>query len=340
MNAITIGGGGLAGLALGAALARRGIPVAVHEAGTYPRHRVCGEFLCGLDPAAATALDVTPLVADAVRLRTGAWFGGGRSLWHRDLPAAALGISRHRLDARLAAALTAAGGVLHTRSRLAVAPRPGLVWAAGKSARAGGRWLGLKCHVLGFDLAADLEMHVGRGGYVGLSRIEDGRVNVCALLARRGGRGPDGRGLAAIRDWSVAAGLESLAARLAAAREIADSHAATAGFRFGRIRANDGMVRVGDAYALIPPFTGNGMSMALEAAAAAAGPVAAYAEGEISWAAARGRLERALRCRFRRRLAWARALHPVLLAPAAVRLLAARPGLLPYRWLFRRLRTP
>jgi menaquinone-9 beta-reductase len=39
---IEIIGGGLAGLSLGRALARAGVPVTVYEAGNYPRHRVCG----------------------------------------------------------------------------------------------------------------------------------------------------------------------------------------------------------------------------------------------------------------------------------------------------------
>ena len=45
---VTIAGGGLAGLSLAAGLRLRGIPVEVHEAGSYPRHRVCGEFISGL----------------------------------------------------------------------------------------------------------------------------------------------------------------------------------------------------------------------------------------------------------------------------------------------------
>ena len=44
---ITIVGGGLAGLALGVALRRNDVPVSVIEAGHYPRHRVCGEFISG-----------------------------------------------------------------------------------------------------------------------------------------------------------------------------------------------------------------------------------------------------------------------------------------------------
>ncbi|MCB9898586.1 MAG: NAD(P)-binding protein, partial [Planctomycetes bacterium] len=44
---ITIVGGGLAGLTLGIALRRHDVPVLLDEAGRYPRHRVCGEFVNG-----------------------------------------------------------------------------------------------------------------------------------------------------------------------------------------------------------------------------------------------------------------------------------------------------
>jgi len=44
---ITIVGGGLAGLTLGIGLRQRGVPVTIWEAGKYPRHRVCGEFISG-----------------------------------------------------------------------------------------------------------------------------------------------------------------------------------------------------------------------------------------------------------------------------------------------------
>ena len=45
MRAVTIIGGGLAGLTLGIGLRQRGVPVTISEAGDYPRHRVCGEFI-------------------------------------------------------------------------------------------------------------------------------------------------------------------------------------------------------------------------------------------------------------------------------------------------------
>ena len=47
LKPITIVGGGLAGLTLGIGLRQRGVPVKILEAGSYPRQRVCGEFISG-----------------------------------------------------------------------------------------------------------------------------------------------------------------------------------------------------------------------------------------------------------------------------------------------------
>jgi flavin-dependent dehydrogenase len=76
------------------------------------------------------------------------------------LPDPALGISRHRLDARLAEAFVAAGGELrvHTRMDLDAAP-VGRVFAAGRRPRSS-RWFGLKLHARRLPLGADLEVHL------------------------------------------------------------------------------------------------------------------------------------------------------------------------------------
>ena len=60
-NPITIAGGGLAGLSLGIALQSRGVHVTIHEASTYPRHRVCGEFISGVSEETLGTLGIACL---------------------------------------------------------------------------------------------------------------------------------------------------------------------------------------------------------------------------------------------------------------------------------------
>ena len=331
---IEIVGGGLAGLALGLALRRHHIPVRLFDAGDYPRHRVCGEFITGLSAATIARLGIGPALADALPHREVAWFYREQRVLCQRLPAPALGLSRHALDARLAAAFVAAGGSLHPHTRITDRETPpGRVFATGRR-RAGAAWLGLKVHAVALSLERDLELHLGDGAYVGLSRVERGRVNVCGLFHRRAlcARGP-GLLVAYLR----AAGLTALAERLLAGRPESASFCAVAALPLAdRLPAPDTRVVLGDACAAIPPFTGNGMAMAFQSAELALDPLVAYARGDLAWMPACGRLRDALRRRFRLRLAAAGLLHPFLLQPRRQRWLArlARTRLLPFRPLY------
>ncbi|QYM79039.1 FAD-dependent monooxygenase [Horticoccus luteus] len=336
MNARPIGivGGGLAGLSLGLALRHAGVDVRILEAGDYPRHRVCGEFITGLAPSTIDRLHLRPLLADAHRHRGVAWFQGARLLRRETLPAAALALSRHALDARLAAAFTELGGELLTGQRVDLRERPaGRVFACGRQ-RARSSWVGLKVHARGLALAANLELHLGREAYVGLCPVEDGWVNVCGLFRVQTGLPADRT--AVLPQYLRRCGLGALADRLAAAEIDPASHCAVAGLSFARTLPAPDRLALGDALTMIPPFTGNGMAIALQSAELSLDPLLAWTRGERDWPAtvtvANARLQRA----FRRRLRSAAVLHPFLLSPFPQRLLAtaSRCGVLPTRPLY------
>lgn len=333
LQPIEIIGGGLAGLSLGLALRRAGVPVTIFEAGNYPRHRVCGEFITGLAPATIAQLGLAPMLRGALEHREVAWFIGERAPRVHTLPSPALGLSRHTLDARLARAFTAAGGDLRTDTRRTdLGAKSGRVFATGRRA---GRspWLGLKFHARHLALARDLELHLGEHGYVGLSRVDATTVNVCGLFQRRplAGRGP-----ALLFSYLRAGGLAALAGRLAAADIDAASVCAVAALSFDRRVAASDRISLGDACAMIPPFTGNGMAMAFQSAELALDPLLAYTRGESTWRETCRATNAALRGRFRLRLASADALHPFLLRPRQQRWFAtlSRARLLPFRSLY------
>lgn len=327
---ITIAGGGLAGLSLGIALRERGADVTLHEAGTYPRHRVCGEFLSGVSDQTLERLGISRELADAVPLRSSCWFNHAGSLG--EIALSGRGISRRLLDDRLQKRFTAMGGNLVTESR--IQPGEGIVWAAGRMRRPS-PWIGLKCHVKGMELTHDLEMHVGTSGYAGLARIEDGSVNLCGLFHAGSA---SGKGVGLLLGCLRAGGLHRLAKRIGDAAPDQESFCGVAGFGFGR--GASASFSIGDAALMIPPFTGNGMSMALEAADQAIEPAMEYATGRISWAAASARIETAQRRHFRRRMMIASLIHPLMTSRPGLKLLevAASARLLPYRILYRLLR--
>ncbi|MDP1580139.1 MAG: hypothetical protein Q8M02_07665 [Candidatus Didemnitutus sp.] len=331
---IEIIGGGLAGLSLGLALRRAGVPVTLSDLGQYPRHRVCGEFITSLAESTITRLGLTSVMQDALHHQQVAWFNDGRQLCTQHLPVPARAMSRHRLDARLAHAFVAAGGRLHTQTRVPDRmPTAGCVIATGRR-RSPSPWIGLKIHVCNLPLFCDLEVHLGEQTYVGLTRVEDNRVNLCGLFSRRE---LAAKGSALIIAYLRAAHLSALADRLENTDFDEASFCAVAALGFDQhLTASPGEVVLGDAGALIPPFTGNGMAMALQGAETALAPLLAYSRGAREWAETCQRIQLALHRRFRLRLTTAAVLHPFLLQRLRQRWLLrlAQVRLLPFRPLY------
>jgi flavin-dependent dehydrogenase len=316
-QSIEIVGGGLAGLSLGLGLRHRGVPVTIFEAHDYPRHRVCGEFITGLDGVTIKRLGLAPFLTDALRHRQVLWHQRNQTVQAQRLPVPALGISRYRLDARLAEAFVEARGELRVHTRVAPEARPaGRVFATGRRPRPS-PWIGLKLHARNLPRGADLEVHLGNQAYVGLSGIEDGKVNVCGLFRRRPippGKPPAPNASLLLR-YLEACGLTALAGRLREGELDTSSFCAVAAVDFRVEPFRPGRLCLGDNFAMIPPFTGNGMAVALQSAALALDPLSEWARGGLAWAETVAAINRGLRRRFCARLASANLLHPFLLEP-------------------------
>jgi flavin-dependent dehydrogenase len=326
---ITIAGGGLAGLSLAIALRSRGVSVTVIEAGNYPRHRVCGEFISGVTEETLGILGIADLFDDARRHVTLAWHDRGRRFLTDRLPVPAIGMSRFVLDERLCERFCALGGEIHTGTRERPEPADGFVWAAGRRPRPG-RWIGLKAHVR-IPTNTDLEMHSGTNGYAGLAGVENGWTNVCGLFLLDREISAKGTGL--LPAYLEAGGNNRLAAAIRAAEWRDGSFSSVAGFELGPQPAVPGLLCVGDAESMIPPFTGNGMSMAFQAAERALEPLAAWSEERMSWPETRAVIRHRLRKGFRRRLMTAALLHRALLHTGLRSALGslAETGILPFR---------
>lgn len=308
---ITIVGGGLAGLSLGLFLRRAGVPVVILEAGNYPRHRVCGEFLSGRGQAILDELGLRPACdASGAREAITACFADHRTLGPvRRLPQPALCLSRYALDALMASAFLQLGGNLETGQRIPIpGPRPGWVRATGRRpAPPGGRWrwFGVKAHALGVATEADLEMHFSAGSYVGLCRLDADRVNVCGLFRRRGAT--ETPRVTSPEDWLRGDPGSLRRHRLGSCPFDPDSVCAVGALNLRMPGpATPGEVSLGDALAVIPPLTGNGMSLALESARLAAKPLTQYTRGTLEWPEACAIIARLQRRQFgsRLRTAW------------------------------------
>jgi menaquinone-9 beta-reductase len=309
---IEIIGGGLAGLALGIALRRNDVPVTLFEAMRYPRHRVCGEFISGTSQSTLETLSIDECLDGHLLHRSTAWYDGDGFLTCFDLPYPAIAISRYLLDERLAQYFRSLGGVLEEQSRRdTTSNTPGTLWCAGRKVVKGkAEWMGCKMHLRGIPMRAGLEMHLGRNGYVGLSQIEDGWINLCGLFRIE-------PSLRATKEELIPAqleanGLKELAERVRGAEWRPQSISGISGFALGKQQAPNNTL--GDAHSIIPPFTGNGMSMALQSAECALPHIIDYSRDRCDWSVSLERIETALHSRFRSRLRWAGLVQNLLLS--------------------------
>lgn len=316
----------------------------VIESKEYPRHKVCGEFVSGrgLETLASIGIDIARL---GVPVEGISFHEGSKDSQSTALPQPGIGVSRFRFDLMLAETLQKRGGHIRSSCRFQSSRwEEGFVCAIGRQREAASKWkwYGLKAHASDLELSSDLELHFTDNGYVGLCRVESGKVNVCGLFRRPAGS----------RGRSPSQGLldhftstPSLRERLTGAKWDEGSVAAVSGLPIGfgdptRNRRGDeaDQFRLGDALSMIPPFTGNGMSLALESASLAVEPLVGYARGELSWAEALASFQRATRRSFQRRLTVANAAQNLLMHSFCKRVFMT-PGVIGiWRYIFSKTR--
>ncbi|HEX8641931.1 MAG TPA: FAD-dependent monooxygenase [Allosphingosinicella sp.] len=343
-------GGGPAGAAAAIALARSGTMPVVIERSESERDVVCGGFLGWDALAALRRLGVDPAALGARPIHRLRLIDGKRTI-ETDLPQAAAGLSRRRLDGTLLRRAEEAGASV-LRGRAARALDEGCVrlddgealtgdaifLATGKhELRGAARELGGKDGAVGLRtalapspaldgcLAGTIELHLFDRGYAGLLLQEDGSANFCLSIARS-------RLAEAGGPQALIADLIAEAPRLAARLDRVPSQwEAVAGVPYGwRAREGEaGLFRLGDQAAVIASLVGDGIAIALNSGMAAAssymgsGPGAAIAfQRDFSAQAARPvRLAEALRAlaehRGRRRLFMALARVPGVTRAAA-----------------------
>jgi flavin-dependent dehydrogenase len=281
---------------------------------------VCGEFISGRGQEVLERLGLRTVLerAGAVRANTAAFFLRTKSVTSRPLPASAICLSRFEMDMALAEEFRRLGGELLENKRWREREfGEGIVRATGRRSHTeekGCHWFGLKVHAhraQGMAQAADLELHVTRTGYLGLCRINGGAINVCGLFRRHAGTEQMQRGREMLRGEPGSV----LHERLAGAEFDEGSFCAVAALSLQPRRASArSEFCLGDSITLIPPLTGNGMSMALESAEMAVDPVIAWSRNKLTWPEAQKNFTSRCDAAFRRRLAWAKWVQQIALS--------------------------
>lgn len=290
-------GGGLAGSMLAMRLAAAGREVVLLEREREAHHKVCGEFLsreaieylrhAGIDP-----LELGARAIDRVLLHS------GKRTVEAPLPFTALSLSRRVLDESLLIKAQATGceirrgahverlealdggwlvrlrgaeAILANRVFLATGKHDVNAWERRGATQAD--LVGFKMHWKLAPAQTEIlrgatELFLFRGGYGGLCLVEGCTANLCMVVQRKI--------LQVLGGWHellkfIDAEMPALGARLLDGTPCWQKPLAISPIPYGYLGGPaDGIWRVGDQAAVIPSFTGDGMSIALHSANLAA----------------------------------------------------------------------
>jgi flavin-dependent dehydrogenase len=303
---ILIIGGGLAGLTSAIHLSKAGKQVILIEKNNYPHHKVCGEYVSNevipylrwldADPAVLRPVDICKLQITTV---------SGLSC-RTSLPLGGLGISRAVLDEFLYQKAKASGCIVirdtvtdvsFENDRFYVSTANGkykatiVLGAYGKRAALDHKldrkfiterspWLAIKAHYKG-NFPSDLvALHNFKGGYCGVSRVEDNNINICYLVD-----------YASFRPHkNIEAHQQQVLYKNPYLKHILEGSTMhfEAPISISQVsfqqkeKVKKHILMIGDTAGLIHPLCGNGMGMAIHSAKICATLVLQYFDGKIS----------------------------------------------------------
>lgn len=324
---VTIVGGGPAGSTLAALLAGRGVDVTLFERDTFPRDKLCGEFL---------SYDALPIVErlgvdlagapDIHRCRV----VGRRRTFAFDFPHRARGVSRALLDLRLVESAVRAGARVVTGTpvmSLDDVHSPVVVGAWGRWCRfdkelarpfvqdRSHRSFGFKRHYRGAPNDGVISLFSFDRGYLGVNDVEGGITNMCGLVNASRLAGNKGRWEAFVETIRrEEPRVDDAFTGYAPAQETFLSSTPVV-FR-AREPVDGGVFMIGDASGVIDPLAGNGMAMAIQSAMLAAPLILELLAHPTRRAEVERRYSAIHAAYFRPRIAWSRRVAAVLSRPA------------------------
>jgi flavin-dependent dehydrogenase len=288
-------GGGPAGAAAACRLAALGHEVVLFERTSGPHHKVCGEFISIDTQAQLKALGIDPAQHGAACIERLAVHtaAGSASV---ALPFTASSLSRYRLDELLIGAALAHGATVKRDAAVRATRRDksgwqveadgatvlcrNLILATGKRGLRGmaderdNSLVGLKMHLrptphIRDMLDGQVALVFFSSGYAGMEPVEGGIANLCLVLQREI-VAQNGASWPALRDYLMDAH-PLLAEVVTNAEPVFDKPLAVVCPDGSFLRRETTQAfPVGDRLAHIPPFTGDGLGIALRSAELAA----------------------------------------------------------------------
>lgn len=358
-NKVIIAGGGLAGLTSAIHLSKLGHQVTLIDKGDFPKHKVCGEYISNEVLPYLDWLDVNPETLHPTHISKIIFSTGTGKIINGNLPMGGFGVSRYALDYFLYQKAMAqkctfisetVTGIHFENDRFEVLLSNDekldadiVIGAFGKRSNIDQKlhrnfiqkkspWLAVKGHFKG-DFSDDMVgLHNFKGGYCGVSKVEDDTINICYLadfLTFKKYRNTD--------DYQkqVLYKNPQLKAIFENSEAVFEKPMTISQISFDRKECVENHVlMIGDTAGLIHPLCGNGMAMAIHSAKIASELVSKYLTHEIT---SRDNLEktysREWNSHFKSRLRIGRFLGKLLqqqnLSEVMMRFVALFPSLLP-----------
>lgn len=209
---VIIVGGGLAGLTSAIHLSKREKHVLLIEKSEYPKHKVCGEYVSNEVLPYLNSLNIDPISEGAKKITKVHISTTKNNLIKGELPLGGFGISRYLLDDLLAkkarlngvqilkdavdsihfkkesfTVITKSSGVFQSKITIgAFGKRSSLDQKMKrKFIQKESPYLAVKIHVKGLFPENLVALHNFKGGYCGISKVENNAINICYITEYR-----------------------------------------------------------------------------------------------------------------------------------------------------------
>ena len=303
---IIVIGGGLAGLCNAIHLSKLGKKVLLIEKNEYPKHKVCGEYISNEVLPYLDFLEVNPFDFGAVRINKFQLSTTKSNIISAKLPLGGFGISRYTLDLVLSEKAKENGvmilqdtvlDVTFLKDFFQVETKQNSIFTSKIAIGAFGKrslldvkmgrnfiqkkspYLGVKIHVKGNFKEDLVALHNFKGGYCGVSKVENNAINLCYIT-----------NYATFKQYkNIEDFQEQVVFKNNYLKEI--FHSSEALFEkplsISQISfetkkpVEDHILMCGDSAGMIHPLCGNGMSMAIQSAQLASKLILNYFNGEI-----------------------------------------------------------
>ena len=303
---IIVIGGGLAGLCNAIHLSKLGKKVLLIEKNEYPKHKVCGEYISNEVLPYLDFLEVNPFDLGAVKIKNFQLSTTKNNIISAKLPLGGFGISRYTLDLALAEKAKENGVTILQDTVLDVAflkdffqveTKQNSIYTSKIAIGAFGKrslldvkmernfiqkkspYLGVKIHVKGNFKEDLVALHNFKGGYCGVSKVENNAINLCYIT-----------NYATFKQYkNIEDFQEQVVFKNNYLKEIFQSSEALfekplsisqISFETKKPVENH-ILMCGDSAGMIHPLCGNGMSMAIQSAQLASNLILNYFNGEI-----------------------------------------------------------